>query len=67
MGAGEGVDMTMLKTVGVLLMVVLVLYVVVTLIGILAASIGTIIELLVLVVVAALVYNYFKGKKPKVT
>lgn len=54
--------MAILKTIGVLAVIVLVLYVLFTVIGFLAATFFTLIEILVLVFVGAALYYYFKSK-----
>ncbi len=54
--------MTVLKTVGALVVLALVLYVVVTLIGVLAATAATLVYMAVLVIVGAALYQYFKGR-----
>jgi uncharacterized membrane protein YkvI len=51
-----------LKTIGVLAVIVLVLYVLFTVIGFLAATFFTLIEILVLVFIGAVLYYYFKSK-----
>ena len=54
--------MTILKTIGVLAVIVLVLYVLFTVIGFLASTFFTLIEILVLVFVGAALYYYLKSK-----
>lgn len=54
--------MTVLKTVGALVVLALVLYVVVTLIGVLAVTAATLVYMAVLVIVGAALYQYIKGR-----
>jgi len=55
--------MVLAKTVGVLLLIGLALWIIVTVIGFLAATIWTIFEFLIIAAVVALVYHYFKHQK----
>jgi len=52
--------MVLAKTVGVLVLVGLALWIVFAVIGILAETIGTIIEFLIIAAIVAAVYHYFK-------
>jgi hypothetical protein len=53
----------LIKTVGVLLLIGLALWVVVTVIGILAATIWSIFEFLVVAAVIGAIYHHFKHQK----
>lgn len=55
--------MALIKTVGVLVLIGLALWVIFAVIGILAATISTIFEFLVIAAVVGLVYHYFKHQK----
>jgi len=57
--------MVLAKTVGVLLLIGLALWVIFTIVGILAATLGTILEFLVVAAIVALVYHYFKHQNQK--
>jgi hypothetical protein len=59
----EGGAMALVKTIGVLLLIGLVLWVIVTVIGVLAATIWTIFEFLIIAAVVGAVYHYFKHQK----
>jgi hypothetical protein len=63
MGRNEGGDMVLAKTVGVLLLIGLALWVIFAVIGILAATIGTILEFLIVAAIVGAVYHYFKHQK----
>ncbi len=54
--------MTFVKTIGALVVLALVLYVVVTLIGVLAASAATLFYMVVLAIVGTTLYHYLKGR-----
>ena len=54
--------MTVLKTIGALVVLAFVLYVAVTLIGLLAATFATLVYMAVLVIVGAALYQYLKRK-----
>lgn len=54
--------MTVLKTIGALVVLALALYVVVTLIGVLAATAATLLYMAVLVVAGAALYQYLKDR-----
>ncbi len=55
--------MVLAKTVGVLLLIGLALWVIFAVIGILAATIGTILEFLIVAAIVGAVYHYFKHQK----
>jgi hypothetical protein len=55
--------MALVKTVGVLVLIGLALWIIFAVIGILAATISTIFEFLVIAAVVGLVYHYFKHQK----
>jgi hypothetical protein len=61
----EGGAMVLAKTVGVLLLIGLALWIIFTVIGILAATIGTIIEFLIIAAIVGAVYHYFKHQNQK--
>jgi hypothetical protein len=60
MGWSEGVFMALLKTVGVLILIGLALWIIFTVIGFLAATIWTIIEFLIIAAIVGAIYHYFK-------
>ncbi|MGB8197159.1 MAG: hypothetical protein WCF25_09165 [Acidimicrobiales bacterium] len=55
--------MVLAKTVGVLLLIGLVLWIIFTVIGFLAATIWTIFEFLIIAAIVGAVYHYFKHQK----
>ncbi len=55
--------MVLAKTVGVLLLIGLALWVIFAVIGVLAATIGTILEFLIVAAIVGAVYHYFKHQK----
>jgi hypothetical protein len=59
----EGGAMALVKTVGVLVLIGLALWIIFTVIGILAATISTVFEFLVIAAVVGLVYHHFKHQK----
>jgi hypothetical protein len=61
----EGGTMVLAKTIGVLVLIGLALWVFFTVVGILAATIGTILEFLIIAAIVALVYHYFKHQNQK--
>jgi hypothetical protein len=63
MGMNQGGAMVLAKTVGVLLLIGLALWIIFAVIGVLAATIGTIFEFLIIAAVAGAVYHYFKHQK----
>jgi hypothetical protein len=63
MGMNQGGAMVLAKTVGVLLLIGLALWIIFTVIGVLAATIGTIFEFLIIAAVVGAVYHYFKHQK----
>jgi hypothetical protein len=65
MEGDEGGAMALVKTVGVLLLIGLALWIIFTVIGILAATVGTILEFLVFAAIVGAVYHYFKHQKAR--
>jgi uncharacterized membrane protein required for colicin V production len=65
MERNEGGAMVLAKTVGVLLLIGLALWIIFTVIGFLAATLGTILEFLVVAAIVGLVYHYFKHQNQK--
>jgi hypothetical protein len=61
----EGGAMVLAKTIGVLILIGLALWVFFTVVGILAATLGTILEFLIVAAIVALVYHYFKHQSQK--
>jgi hypothetical protein len=59
--------MVLAKTVGVLLLIGLALWVFFTVVGILAATIGTILEFLIIAAIVGAVYHHFKHQKARGT
>jgi hypothetical protein len=59
----EGGIMVLAKTIGVLLLIGLALWTIVTVIGFLAATFWTIIEFLIVAAVVGAVYHHFKHEK----
>jgi hypothetical protein len=57
--------MALIKTVGVLVLIGLALWIIFTVVGFLAATISTIFEFLVIAAVVGLVYHHFKHKYKK--
>jgi hypothetical protein len=55
--------MALIKTIGVLLLLGLALWIIFTVIGLLAATISTIFEFLIIAAVVGAVYHYFKHQK----
>jgi hypothetical protein len=55
--------MALAKTVGVLLLIGLALWVIFAVVGVLAATIGTILEFLIVAAIVGAVYHYFKHQK----
>ena len=55
--------MALIKTVGVVLAIGFVLWIIVTVIGILAATVWTIFEFLVIAAIVGALYHYFKHQK----
>ena len=55
--------MALVKTVGVVVLIGLALWIIVTVIGFLAATVWTIFEFLVIAAVVGLVYHHFKHQK----
>jgi hypothetical protein len=67
MEMNEGGAMVLAKTVGVLLLIGLALWVFFTVVGILAATIGTILEFLIIAAIVGAVYHHFKHQKARGT
>jgi hypothetical protein len=65
MDRNEGGAMVLAKTVGVLLLIGLALWVIFTVIGFLAATLWTIIEFLIIAAIVGAVYHYFKHQDQK--
>jgi hypothetical protein len=63
MDMNEGGAMVLAKTVGVLLLIGLALWIIFTVIGFLAATLWTILEFLVIAAIVGAVYHYFKHQK----
>ena len=63
MGANEGGTVVLAKTIGVLLMIWLALWVIFAVIGFLAATFWTILEFLVVAAIIGAVYHHFKHQK----
>jgi hypothetical protein len=63
MGANEGGTVVLAKTIGVLLMIGLALWVIFAVIGFLAATFWTILEFLVVAAIIGAVYHHFKHQK----
>jgi hypothetical protein len=63
MGMNEGGAMVLAKTIGVLLLIGLALWIIFTVIGFLAATLWTILEFLIIAAVVGAVYHYFKHQK----
>jgi hypothetical protein len=61
----KGGTVVLVKTVAVLLLIGLALWVIFTVIGILAATLGSMLEFLVVAAIVAVVYHYFKHQNQK--
>ena len=57
--------MVLAKTIGVLLLIGFALWLVFAIIGVLAATLGTILEFLIVAAIVGAVYHYFKHQKQK--
>jgi xanthine/uracil/vitamin C permease (AzgA family) len=65
MDSGEGGAMVLVKTVGVLLLIGLALWIIFTVIGFLAATVWSILEFLIIGAIVGAVYHYFKHQDQK--
>jgi hypothetical protein len=65
MERNEGGAMVLAKTIGVLLLIGFALWLVFAIIGVLAATLGTILEFLIVAAIVGAVYHYFKHQKQK--
>jgi hypothetical protein len=63
MEGNKGESVALVKTVGVVLVIGLALWIIVTVIGILAATVWTIFEFLVIAAVVGALYHHFKHQK----
>lgn len=63
MGMNKGGTMVLAKTIGVLLLIGLALWVIFAVIGFLAATFWTILEFLVVAAIVGAVYHHFKHQK----
>ena len=63
MKENEGGAVALAKTVGVLVLIGLALWVIFTVIGILAVTIGTILEFLILAAIVGAIYHHFKRQR----
>jgi hypothetical protein len=63
MEGNEGGDMALIKTVGVVVLIGLALWIIVTVIGFIAATVWFFFEFLVIAAVVGLVYHHFKHQK----
>jgi hypothetical protein len=63
MDSDEGGAMVLAKTIGVLLLIGLALWIIFTVIGFLAATLWTIFEFLIIAAIIGAVYHYFKHQK----
>jgi hypothetical protein len=63
MEGNKGEAMALIKTVGVLLLIGLALWIIFTVIGFLAATVWTIFEFLIIAAIVGAVYHYFKHQK----
>jgi hypothetical protein len=63
MDSDEGGAMVLAKTIGVLLLIGLALWIIFTVIGFLAATLWTVFEFLIIAAIIGAVYHYFKHQK----
>ena len=63
MKKNEGEAMALVKTVGVLLLLGVALWIIVTVIGVVAATVWTIFEFLIIAAVVGAIYHHFKHQK----